>query len=142
MRIFGDAVWEGSLDTCVTATFHMWDVSEVDSIVYMLSFHIVLFRKQRPPSVISTLSDFHDHASRFNDDCGGGEKGLDSKEYDLSLTSVLADQCEKPVISLGPFRQWVQFCQMTKLYFSNLYIYSYTPKLFALIESRKTWLID
>jgi hypothetical protein len=56
-----------------------------------------------PRSVISTLSDFHNHANRCNDEFWRvrREKGLDSKGYDVSLTSVLADQCElvgKPVI--------------------------------------------
>ena len=92
------------------------------------------------------------------------EKGLDSKDYDRFLASVLADLYElvgKPVIDrLRKFKVPVRsrvwwcptgaFCSLPlhamgpirsddgkELYFSDLYIPSYTPSLSALIESRK-----
>jgi CHAT domain-containing protein len=91
------------------------------------------------------------------------EKGLGSKDYDLTLASVLSDLYElvgKPVIERlralkvpEKSRIWWcptgAFCSLPlhamgpipsndgkELYFSDLYIPSYTPSLSALIESR------
>ena len=92
------------------------------------------------------------------------EKGLDSGEYDDALSTVLAilyeivgrpviqrlrelnvpEQsrvwwcptsvfCSLPLHAIGPIRS----IDHTKLYFSDLYIPSYTPTLTALIEARR-----
>jgi hypothetical protein len=102
--------------------------------------HIIILLKDSPPSVISTPSDFHDRANRLKDELlhVRKEKGLDSKDYDLTLASVLADLYElvgKPVIerlrqlkvpeksrvwwcptdppsALFPSTRWVQFRRM------------------------------
>ena len=128
--------------------------------------YIILLLKNSPPSVISTPSKFHDRAKQLKKDLlrARKEKGLDSKNYDLALTSVLADLYElvgKPVIKRlhqlevpEKSRVWWcptgTFCSLplhamgpipsdegNELYFSDLYTSSYTPTLFALIESRK-----
>jgi CHAT domain-containing protein/tetratricopeptide (TPR) repeat protein len=128
--------------------------------------YILLVLKDSLPSVISTPSDFHDRANRLKDDLlhVRKEKGLDSKDYDLTLASVLADLYElvgKPVIKRlrqlevpEKSRVWWcptdAFCSLPlhamgpipsddgkELYFLDLYITSYTPTLSALIESRK-----
>ena len=92
------------------------------------------------------------------------EKGLDSKDYGLTLASVLTDLYElvgKPVIETlrklqVPERSRVWWCptgafcslplhamgpilsaDSKEQYFSDLYIPSYTPSLCALIESRR-----
>ena len=128
--------------------------------------YIVILLKDSPPSVIFTPPDFHDRANRLKDGLlhVRKEKGLDSKNYNLTLASVLADLFElvgKPVIERlrqcgvpKKSRVWWcptdAFCSLplhamgpipsnvgTDLYFSDLYITSYTPTLSALIESRK-----
>jgi CHAT domain-containing protein len=128
--------------------------------------HILLLLKGSPPSVISTPSDFHDRANQLQNELlqARKEKGLDSKDYDLTLASVLSDLYElvgKPVVErlhrLGvpeKSRVWwcptEAFCSLPlhamgpipsddrkERYFSDLYIPSYTPTLSALIESRK-----
>ena len=128
--------------------------------------HIILLRKNSRPFIISTPSNFHDRANQLENDLlrVRKEKGLDSKDYDRTLASVLADLYElvgKPVIDrLRKFkvpeksRVWWcptgAFCSLPlhamgpipsddgkKRYFSDLYIPSYTPSLSALIESRK-----
>ncbi|KAI9436247.1 CHAT domain-containing protein [Lactarius indigo] len=127
---------------------------------------IVILRKDLPPSVISTPSNFHDRAERLKDELlrVRMERGLDSEDYDLTLASVLADLYElvgKPVVErlhqLGvpkKSRVWLcptsAFCSLPlhamgpipsddsdQVYFMDLYIPSYTPTLSALIESRK-----
>ena len=131
------------------------------------SSHIILLLRDSPPSVISTPSNFHDRANLLKDDLlrvrNDKKKGLDSKDYDLTLTSVLAALYElvgKPVIEKlrelevpDNSRVWWcptdAFCSLPlhamgpipsddgkKRYFMDIYITSYTPSLSALIESR------
>jgi hypothetical protein len=128
--------------------------------------HIILLLKDSPPSVISTLSRFHDCANLLENELlhVRKEKGLDSNDYDLTLASVLSDLydlvgrpvverlrelkvpeksrvwwcptgafCSLPLHAMGPFPS----DDGSDLYFSDLYIPSYTPTLSALIESRK-----
>jgi CHAT domain-containing protein len=128
--------------------------------------HIILLVKDSPPSIISTPSDFQDRANQLESELlhVRKEKGLDSEDYDLTLASVLSDLYElvgKPVIERlrelkvpEKSRVWWcptgAFCSLplhalgpipsddgNDLYFSDLYIPSYTPTLSALIESRK-----
>ena len=128
--------------------------------------HIIVLVKGSPPSVVSTPSNFHVRANRLEKELSRvrNEKGLDSKDYDLTLASVLSDLYElvgKPVIERlrelkvpEKSRVWWcptgAFCSLplhamgpiplddgSDLYFSDLYIPSYTPSLSALIESRK-----
>jgi hypothetical protein len=131
------------------------------------SSHIVLLLKDSRPFIISTPSSFHNRATRLENDLlqVGEEKGLNSKDYDLTLASVLSDLYElvgRPVIERlrklkvpEKSRVWWcptgAFCSLPlhalgpipsadggkELYFSDLYIPSYTPSLSALIESRK-----
>ena len=128
--------------------------------------HILLLAKGSPPSVISTPPNFYHRANQLSHKFlqVRKEKGLDSKEYDHTLASILVDLYDlvgKPVIErlrqLGvpeQSRVWLYptdvFCSFPlhamgpipsddgkKLYFMDLYITSYTPTLSALIESRK-----
>jgi tetratricopeptide (TPR) repeat protein len=130
------------------------------------SSYIILLLKDSPPFVISAPSHFHDRANRLKDDLlrVRKEKGLDSKDYDVTLASVLADLYElvgRPVIERlrqlevpEKSRVWWcptdAFCSLPLhamgpipsddrdgVYFMDLYITSYTPTLSALIESRK-----
>jgi tetratricopeptide (TPR) repeat protein len=130
------------------------------------SSDIIILHKDSPPSVISTPSNFHDRANGLKDELLGvrNEKGLDSNDYDLTLTSVLVDLYElvgRPVIERlrqlevpEKSRVWWcptdAFCSLPLhamgpipsddrdgVYFMDLYITSYTPTLSALIESRK-----
>ena len=127
---------------------------------------IILLLKDSPPSIISTPSSFHDRAIKLETELLGvrQEKGLDSNDYDLTLASVLSGLYElvgKPVIERlrelkVPEKSRVWWCPTgafgslplhamgpissdggEDLYFSDLYIPSYTPTLSALIESRK-----
>ena len=127
---------------------------------------IILLLKDSRPFIISTPSRFRDRTKQLENDLlrVRKEKGLDSKDYSRTLASVLADLYElvgKPVIErLRKFkvpeksRVWWcptgAFCSLPlhamgpipsddrkKLYFSDLYIPSYTPSLSALIASRK-----
>jgi hypothetical protein len=128
---------------------------------------IVILLKDSPPSLISTPSDFHVRANRLKEQLLSvrKDKGLDSKDYDLTLASVLADLYElvgKPVLERlrklevpEKSRVWwcptSAFCSLPlhamgpipsddddhKVYFMDLYIPSYTQSLTALIESRK-----
>jgi hypothetical protein len=64
---------------------------------------IIVLLKDSPPSLISTPSDFHVRANGLKEQLLSvrKDKGLDSKDYDLTLASVLADLYElvgKPVI--------------------------------------------
>jgi CHAT domain-containing protein len=128
--------------------------------------HILLLHKDSPPFIITTPSSSHDRANRLENELlrVRKEKGLDSKDYDLTLVSVLSDLYElvgKPVVERlrklkvpEKSRVWWcptgAFCSLPlhamgpfpsddgkKQYFSDLYIPSYTPSLSALIESRK-----
>ncbi|KAH9173127.1 hypothetical protein EDB89DRAFT_808253 [Lactarius sanguifluus] len=64
---------------------------------------IIILHKYSPPSVISTPSSFHDRANRLKNQLlrARKESGLDSRDYDLTLASVLSDLYKlvgKPVI--------------------------------------------
>jgi CHAT domain-containing protein len=131
-----------------------------------LPSHIIILLKDSPPSVISTLSSFYDCANLLENELlrVRKEKDLDSNDYDLTLASVLSDLydlvgrpvverlhelkvpdksrvwwcptgafCSLPLHAMGPFPS----DDGSDLYFSDLYIPSYTPSLSALIESRK-----
>ena len=127
--------------------------------------HIILLLKNSPPSIIPTLSSFYDRANQLENELlrVRKEKGLDSKDYNDTLASVLSGLYElvgKPVIERfhelrvpEKSRVWWYptgvFCSLplhamgpipsddsNDLYFSDLYIPSYTPTLAALIESR------
>jgi CHAT domain-containing protein len=128
--------------------------------------HIILLLKDSRPFIISAPSSFHDRANRLKNELlrVRKEKGLDSKDYDLTLASVLSDLyglvgkpaierlrrlkvpdksrvwwcptgafCSLPLHEMGP----IPSDDGKQLYFSDLYIPSYTPSLSALIESRK-----
>ena len=128
--------------------------------------HIILLLKDSPPSIISTPSSFHDRAERLEDELlkVRKEKGPGSKEYDRTLAYVLTELydlvgmsvvkelrrlevpeksrvwwcptgafCSLPLHAMGP----IPSDDGKDLYFSDLYIPSYTPTLAALIESRK-----
>jgi CHAT domain-containing protein len=128
--------------------------------------HILLLLKDSRPFIITTPSSFHNRANRLENELlrARKEKGLDSKDYDRTLASVLSDLYElvgKPVIERlrklkvpEKSRVWWYptgaFCSLPlhaigpipsddgkELYFSDLYIPSYIPSLSALIESRK-----
>ena len=128
--------------------------------------YIILLLKDSPPSIIPTPSSFYDRANQLETDLlrVRKEKGLDSNDYGLTLASVLSSLYElvgKPVIERlrelkvpEKSRVWwcltAAFCSLPlhaigpipsddgeDLYFSDLYISSYTPTLSALIESRK-----
>ena len=127
---------------------------------------IILLLKDSPPSIISTHSNFHDRAIQLETELLSvrKEKGLDSNGYGLALASVLSGLYElvgKPVIERlrklkVPEKSRVWWCPTDifcslplhamgpipsddgkELYFSDLYIPSYTSSLSALIESRK-----
>jgi len=126
---------------------------------------IIILLYDSPPSYISTPDTFYDRARGLKEELLAARKiGLDSPEYEDALTSVLAtlyDLVGRPVIQRfkklnvpEQSRIWwcptSTFCSLPlhamgpvrsegalKLYFSDLYIPSYTPTLSALIESRK-----
>ena len=125
---------------------------------------IIIVLHCTPPSVITTTRDFYNRARGLKDRLlGARQKGLDSAEYEGALTFVLATLydlvgrpviqrlqelnvpeqsriwwcptsvfCSLPLHAMGPIRSNGSF----KLYFSDLYIPSYTPTLSALIQSR------
>ncbi|KAN0141040.1 CHAT domain containing protein [Lactarius tabidus] len=127
---------------------------------------VIILHKDLPPSLIPTPSNFHDRANNLKDELlrVRREQGLDSKDYGLTLASVLSGLYElvgKPVIERlselklpEKSRVWWcptgAFCSLplhamgpipsddgNVQYFSDQYIPSYTPTLSALIESRK-----
>ena len=128
--------------------------------------HIILLLKNSRPFIISTPPSFRDRTNQLEKDLlrVRKEKGLDSKDYDHTLASVLSDLyelvgkrvierlrkfkvpeksrvwwcptgafCSLPLYAMGP----IPSNDGKELYFSDLYIPSYTPSLSALIESRK-----
>ena len=127
---------------------------------------IIILLHDSPPSLILTSDDFYDGAKGLHDTLlTARNKCLDSKEYEDALGYVLEhlyDLVGQPVIQRlhelnipKQSRVWwcptSVFCSLplhamgpirsdgpTKLYFSDLYIPSYTPSLSALIESRKS----
>ena len=126
---------------------------------------IIILQYNSPPSLIHVPDNFYDRAKDLKDQLSAARKeGLDSTEYDAALTFVLKtlyDLVGRPVIQRlrelnvpEQSRIWwcptSAFCSLPlhamglvrsegsfKLYFSDLYIPSYTPTLSALIESRK-----
>jgi tetratricopeptide (TPR) repeat protein len=130
------------------------------------SSQVIILLKNSPPSIISTPPSFHDRANQLKSELlrVRKEKGLESEDYVLTLASVLSGLYElvgKPVIERlqelnvpEKSRVWwcptSAFCSLplhaigpipsddgNELYFSDLYIPSYTPSLSALIDSRK-----
>ena len=126
---------------------------------------IIILLKNSPPSIITTADDFYGRAGDLKYKLLEARKGgLDSKEYEGALTSVLTtlyDLVGRPVIQRlhelnvpEQSRIWwcptSVFCSLPlhamgpirsdgphNLYFLDLYITSYTPTLSALIDSRK-----
>ena len=126
---------------------------------------IIILLYNSPPSLIPTTANFYDRAKGLKEQLLAARKeGLDSMEYDDALVSVLKalydlvgrlviqrleelnvpEQsriwwcptsvfCSLPLHAMGPIRSDGPH----KLYFSDLYIPSYTPTLSALIDSRK-----
>ncbi|KAH9047494.1 CHAT domain-containing protein [Lactarius deliciosus] len=116
------------------------------------------------PCTIPTANDFYARANELRDElCEARKHGLDSREYQDALCSVLKGLYElvgKPVIkklrlSGVPEQSRIWWCPTSVFcslplhamgpipssgnrdrYFSDLYIPSYTPSLSALIESR------
>jgi CHAT domain-containing protein len=126
---------------------------------------IVILLHDSPPSLIATTHGYYDRAIDLRDRLLAARKeGLDSREYEEALSFVLQtlyDLVGRPVIQRlhelnVPEQSRVWWCPTSvlcflplhamgpirsdgphKLYFSDLYIPSYTPTLSALIESRK-----
>src|SRR5260221_13448772 len=126
---------------------------------------IIVVLYNSPPSLIPTPKNFYDRSEGLKDQLLAARKeGLDSSEYDDALTFVLEELydlvgrliiqrlreldvpeqsriwwcptsafCSLPLHAMGPIRSDGPH----KLYFSDLYIPSYTPTLSALIGSRK-----
>jgi CHAT domain-containing protein len=128
---------------------------------------IIILLHDSPPSLIPVTEDFYSRAEEMRDQLFRARKkpkSLDSKEYEEALSSVLKglyDLVGQPVIerlrklnvqeqsriwwcptsaffslplhAMGPVRSDGH----VKLYFSDLYITSYTPTLSALIEAHK-----
>ncbi|KAH9976512.1 CHAT domain-containing protein [Russula compacta] len=126
---------------------------------------IIILLHNSPPSLIPTTTDFYDCAKGLKDKLlAARKKDLDSREYEDALCCVLEKLydlvgrpviqrlrelnvpeqsrvwwcptsvfCSLPLHAMGPIRSDGR----TKLYFSDIYITSYTPTLSALIESRK-----
>ena len=131
---------------------------------YWRSDILIIFHDSLPCS-IPTTDNFYDRANELRDELVEARKhDLDSDEYQVALCSVLKglyDLVGEPVIKrlriLGVPEQsriWLcptsVFCSLPlhamgpipssdtrELYFSDLYIPSYTPSLSALIESRR-----
>ena len=126
---------------------------------------IIILLSNTTPSIIATTNDFYVRANGLKEQLfSARKKGLDSMEYEDALNSVLKalyDLIGKPVIQRlqelnvpEQSRVWWRptsvFCSLPlhamgpirldgplKLYFSDLYIPSYTTTLSALIDSRK-----
>ena len=126
---------------------------------------VIILLHHSPPSLIPMTSDFYSRANGMRDRLLGARKeGLDSMEYEDALGSVLWELydlvgrpvikrldvlhvpeqsrvwwcptsvfCSLPLHAMGPIRSDGH----VGLYFSDLYIPSYTPTLSALIEARK-----
>jgi CHAT domain-containing protein len=126
---------------------------------------IIILLYNSPPSLISTPKTFYDRTEGLKDQLLTTRKeGLDSAEYHDALTFILkalydlvgqpviqrlrelnvpeqsriwwcptSAFCSLPLHAMGPVRPEGSL----KLYFSDLYIPSYTPTLSALIESLK-----
>ena len=127
---------------------------------------IIILLHNSHPSLIPTSHDFYDRAKGLRDKLlAARNEGLDSREYEDALGCVLEHLydlvghpvierlrklnvpeqsrvwwcptsvfCALPLHAMGPIRTNGH----AKLYFSDIYISSYTPTLSALIESRKS----
>ena len=131
----------------------------------VLRSDILILLHNAPPSLIPTPNDFYDRARELEDKLliSQVKDGLDSKEYDKTLASLLVELYElvgKPVIDKlrqlqVPDHSRVWWCPTSVFcsfplhamgpipsdngelqYFLDLYICSYTPSLSALIQSR------
>ena len=128
---------------------------------------IIILLCNSPPSLIPTADNFYKHAKALREKLlAARKKGLNLIEYDDMLVYVLkalydlvgrpvikwlrklnipeqsriwwcptAVFCSLPLHAMGPIKSWSS--GRRKLYFSDLYIPSYTPTLSALINSRK-----
>jgi hypothetical protein len=128
---------------------------------------IIILLYNSPPFLIPTADNFYNRAKGLREKLlAARKKGLDSMEYDDSLISVLKalydlvgrlvikrlrklnipEQsriwwcptsvfCSLPLHAMGPIKS--RASGRRRLYFSDLYIPSYTPTLSALIDSRK-----
>jgi len=126
---------------------------------------IIILHHHSPPSLIPMTSDFYSRANGMRDKLLDARKeGPDSMEYEDALSSVLWELydlvgrpvikrldtlhvpeqsrvwwcptsvfCSLPLHAMGPIRS----DGPVELYFSDLYIPSYTPTLSALIGARK-----
>ncbi|KAI0283884.1 CHAT domain-containing protein [Russula brevipes] len=126
---------------------------------------IIIVLHDSPPSLIPLTEDFYSRAEELRDQLFRARKqGADSKKYEEALSSVLErlynlvgqsvierlrelnvqEQsriwwcptsvfCSLPLHAMGPIRS----DGPVRLYFSDLYITSYTPILSALIEAQK-----
>jgi len=127
---------------------------------------IIILLHDSPPSLIPTSDDFYPRAKRLRDQLLGERKnGLESDAYEDTLRAVLEELYElvgRPVIKRLnelniPEQSRIWWCPTSVFcslplhamgpipsdmgplrYFLDLYIPSYTPSLWALIESRKT----
>ena len=127
---------------------------------------IIILLHDSPPSLIPTSDDFYIRANKLQDQLLGERKnGLESDAYEGALRAILKELYElvgRPVIKRLnelniPEQSRVWWCPTSVFcslplhamgpipsdvgpprYFSDLYIPSYTPSLWALIESRKT----
>ncbi|KAI0255310.1 CHAT domain-containing protein [Lactifluus subvellereus] len=126
---------------------------------------ILILLHDSPPSLITTAFDFYDRANSLKNQLLDARKeGLDSKQYENALSSILKelyDLVGRPVIQRlcelnVPEQSRVWFCPTSvfcilplhamgpipsddgaKRYFLDLYIPSYTPTLSPLIGSQK-----
>ena len=128
---------------------------------------IIILLPDAPLSLIPTPDNFYERAKQLKGQLLGAQNyGLESGAYDDALTSVLETLhdlvghpliqrlhklnipeqsriwfcptsifCSSPLHAMGPIRSEGP----VKLYFSDLFIPSYTPTLGALIESHKPW---
>ena len=127
---------------------------------------ILIVLHDSPPSLITTAEDFYDRANELAHRLSETRKKhlLESKQYQRALRSVLQELyrlvgqlvmdklrelnipeqsrvwwcptsvfCSLPLHAMGP----IPSQDKTKKYFSDVYISSYTPTLFALIKSRE-----
>ncbi|KAH9974857.1 CHAT domain-containing protein [Russula compacta] len=134
---------------------------------------VLILLHDAPPSLVPTVDDLYGRANEWRDQLldTRNEFSLDSKKYQRALRSILESLFEyvgRPVIDRlrelkipEQSRVWwcptSVFCSLplhamgpipsennSKLYFSDLYISSYTPTLSALVEARapSRWTTD
>jgi CHAT domain-containing protein len=159
---FENFLMSPSFDTLRSAAAH-GPIIIINHSKWRCDIIIVLYNS--PPSLIQTPQQFYHRAERLKDQLLSARKEvIDSTEYDDALTFILEELydlvgrpviqrlrelnvpeqsriwwcptssfCSLPLHAMGPIRSDGPH----KLYFSDLYIPSYTPTLSALIESRK-----